>query len=410
MKSHTFIAALVLGSVLAASSAFAVGTDQEPGQKIKIDLKALPKPYDPPSGGNPSRTIPKPADATLKVPAGFVVNVFADGLRGVRNVRVAANGDVFAVVSGRDQVLFMHDVGGKAQGLATFAEGFHYPHGLAFTKDAILIGDLDAVWKIPYTVGEARARAKQVRVTPEGALGDPGGHSTRNVAVSPDGTKIYVAIGSRGNIAEEPQPRASIQEFAIDGSKQRTFASGLRNAVGISFYPGTNDLYTVVNERDGLGDELVPDYLTKVTDGGFYGWPYSYMGQNAQPRFDTLKPELAARAIVPDVPFRSHSAPVEMTFYTATQFPIAYRGGAFVALRGSWNAATPRAYHVVYVPFANGKPAGDYSVFASGFWASGDKKAEVWGRPSGVAVAKDGSLLIADDVSGTIWRVSYKGK
>jgi len=408
MKTQTFVAALALACA-AVTPAFALGTDQEPGQRIHVDLKTLPKPYSPPSGANSPRTIDKPADALPRVPAGFAVNVFAENLGHARNVRVASNGDVFLVVSRGNKIVVMHDDGGKASGLSTFAEGFNRPHGLAFTKDAILVGDLDGVWKIPYTPGDMRAKAKQVRITAEGALGDPGGHSTRNVAVSPDQTKFYVAIGSRGNIAEEPSPRATIQEFAMDGSKQRTFATGLRNAVGVAFNPGTNDLYTVVNERDTLGDELVPDYLTKVSDGGFYGWPYAYMGANAQPDKVPPRPDLVAKTIVPDVPFRSHSAPVEMTFYTATQFPLAYRGGAFVALRGSWNAAKPRGYTVAYVPFANNKPVGNYVVFASGFWASDENRAAVWGRPSGVAVAKDGSLLIADDVSGTIWRVKYKG-
>lgn len=409
MKSTWFIAALLAAPLLHTTPAAAVGTDQEPGQKIQIDVKALPAPNATPSSGNPPSRIPFPAAATLKVPPGFVVSVFADHIGNARNVRVAPNGDVFVVASAQNRIFFMHDVDGKAEGLVMFADGFHFPHGLAITKDAILVGDLDGVWKIPYTPGDTRARAKQVRITPEGAFGDPGGHSTRNVITSPDGAKMYVAIGSRGNVGEEPQPRATIQEFAADGSHQRTFASGLRNPIGIAFYPGTNDLYTVVNERDTLGDELVPDYLTKVTDGGFYGWPYSYLGSNPQPKLDNPHPELVARTIVPDMLFRSHSAPIEMVFYTGTQFPAAYRGGAFVALHGSWNAGTPRAYTVVYVPFANKKPTGGYSVFASGFWASGEKKAETWGRPSGVAVAKDGSLLIADDTSGTIWRVSYKG-
>ena len=178
----------------------------------------------------------------------------------------------------------------------------------------------------------------------------------------------------------------------------------------MAFYPGTNDLYTVVSERDTLGDELVPDYLTRVQEGGFYGWPYAYMGLNPQPNVTGFRPDLVSRTIVPDVPFRSHSAPVEMVFYTASQVPESYRGGAFVALRGSWKASKPRGYTVVHVPFVRGKPLGHYTVFASGFWVSGDRRADVWGRPSGVAVAKDGSLLIADDVSGTIWRARYVGE
>jgi glucose/arabinose dehydrogenase len=410
MTPRAFAYLLPIASLLSFTHAFALGSDQEPGQKIHVDMKALRPPYSPPSGANGPRTIPKPDAATLRVPRGFAVDVFADDLENARNVRVAPNGDVFVVQSKLGRIVVMNDNGGKAGTIKTFAEGFHYPHGFAFTSNAVLVGDLDGVWKIPYAAGDMRARARQVRVTPEGALGDPGGHATRNVAVSPDGSRFYVAVGSRGNIAEEPEPRATIQEFAMDGSRQRTFARGLRNAVGIAFYPGSNDLYAVVNERDTLGDELVPDYLTKVIDGGFYGWPYSYLGQNPQPKFADIRPDLVARAITPDFAFRSHSAPVGMVFYTAAQFPQEYRGGAFVALRGSWNTSRPRGYTVVHVPFGGGKPATAYTVFASGFWAGGEKRADVWGRPSGVAVAKDGSLLIADDVSGTVWRVSYKGK
>jgi glucose/arabinose dehydrogenase len=402
-------AALVLCALLPIA-AVAVDPDQQPGQRVRVDLNALPQPYAPPSRANPPRTIPKPADAKPRVPPGFAVTVFADKLGNARNVVVAPNGDVFLVRSSEGMVSVLRDDGGKAKSVATFAQGFNTPHGLAFAKDAVLIGDLDGVWKIPYTAGDTVARVHQQRITAEGAFGDPAGHYTRNVVVSPDGAKIYVAIGSRGNIAEEPEPRATIQEFAIDGSRQRTFATGLRNAVGLAFAPGTNDLYAVVNERDTAGDELVPDYLAKIVDGGFYGWPYAYMGAHEEPKMAGKRPDLVAKALVPETPFRSHSAPVGMVFATGTQFPKEYQGGAFVALHGSWNATPPRGYIVAYVPFVAGRPADSYVVFAAGFWAGNEQRPEVWGRPSGVAMMKDGSLLIADEVSGTLWRVSYKGK
>jgi glucose/arabinose dehydrogenase len=389
--------------------ALAVGSDQQPGQKIQVDPRALPVPYSPPSRAYRSRTVAKPADATLRVPQGFAVNVFAENLGDARTLKVAPNGDVFLAVSDQNKILVMSDGGGKAKNVKVFAEGFNHPSGLAFTGNALLVSDFDGVWKIPYSPGDEKARAKQIRITPVGALGDPGGHSTRMLAVSPDGSKIYVSVGSRGNIAEEPEPRATIQEFAMDGSRQRTFARGLRNPIGVQFYPGTSDLYTVVNERDTLGDELVPDYLTKVSDGAFYGWPYAYLGTNPQPKFADLRPDLIAKTILPDALFRSHSAPIDFVFYTAKQFPAQYQGGAFVTLRGSWNASTPRGYNVAYVVFKDGKPENAYTVFASGFWTGGDSHAEVWGRPTGIAVAKDGSLLVADDVSGTVWRVSYRG-
>jgi len=410
-KSIALAAALSLVSVTSSVSA-----QQEPGTRLKVDLKALAKPGDTPSKAQRATPVPKPANATLKVPAGFEVNVFAEKLSHARNMQVAPNGDVLLAEQGAGKVTLLRDADGdgKAELVTTFAQDFAVPFGIAFGNDEVYIGDSLGVWRIPYTAGETQARMRQTLVTPEGAFGRTGGHSTRNVTLSPDGKKLLVSIGSIGNIAEEPLPRATIQEFTLDASgtkadAQRTYASGLRNPVGTAFYPGTSDLYTVVNERDTLGDELVPDYLTRVADNGFYGWPYSYLGQNPQPGFGDKRPDLVAKTIVPDVPFRSHSAPIGLTFYNATQFPEAYRGGAFVALRGSWNAAQPRAYYVAYVPFKDKRAAGDYQIFASGFWSGEGSPAQVWGRPAGVAVAKDGSLLIADDTSNTIWRVSYKG-
>ena len=386
--------------------------DQEPGTQIRIDLAGLVKPYATPAKAVASKRVDKPVGATLNVPAGFTATLFAGGLDHARNMKVAANGDVLLAESSAGKITLLRDVDGdgKAETVTTFAGGFRRPYGLDIASGSLYIGDQNGVWRLPYTPGDTKAQAKAQRITPAGAFGNPGGHWTRNVAVSPDGSKLYVAIGSASNIGVEDDPRATIQEFSINGSNQRTFARGLRNPVGLGFYPGTADLYTVVNERDGLGDELVPDYLTKVHADGFYGWPYSYMGDNPQPGFAGKRPDLVAEAIVPDLPFRSHSAPLGMAFYSADQFPGEYHGGAFVALHGSWNASEPRAYNVVYAPFKNGKPTGSYVVFASGFWLGGDDRAEVWGRPADVEVAKDGSLLIADDVSSSVWRVTYTGK
>jgi glucose/arabinose dehydrogenase len=411
MKSTVAIAAPF--AVFLASTALA--DPQAPGTRIKIDVADLARPGDTPSSSNGPRPISKSASVTLNAPPGFTVNVFAENLTNARNLVVAANGDVLLAESGAGKITLLRDADGdgKAETVTTFAEGFRYAHGIAFGKDCLYIGDTEGVWRLAYTVGDTVARAKQTRVTPDGAFGSRGGHITRNVVISPDGRKLLVSIGSAGNIAEEPNPRATIQEFTLNpagtfAGTQRIFASGLRNPVGTAYYPGTNDLYTVVNERDTLGDELVPDYLTKVADNGFYGWPYSYLGKNPQPGFADRRPDLVAKAIVPDLLFRSHSAPLGLAFYTASQFPAEYQGGAFVALHGSWNAAAPRGYNVVYVPFENKRPRGDYIVFASGFWSGTGANAEVWGRPAGVAVAKDGSLLIADDGSDTVWRVSYK--
>jgi glucose/arabinose dehydrogenase len=216
-------------------------------------------------------------------------------------------------------------------------------------------------------------------------------------------------VGSASNVSEEPAPFATVQRFDADGKNQITFAAGLRNPVGIAFYPNTDDLYVTVNERDGLGDGLVPDYLTRVEQGAFYGWPYAYIGNNPDPDFGAKRPDLVAKTRAPDLLFESHSAALGLVFYDAAQFPPAYRGGAFVAFRGSWNALKPTGYKVVYVPFENGAPKGHYENFMTGLWVEGKGPARVYGRPVGLVVARDGSLLVADDTARVVWRVAYGG-
>lgn len=398
--------ALALGSSAPSASA---AVEQPPGERFEVRLADLPPPYASVSALNPPRTVPVPADARLRVPPGFEVNVFAAGLEGARALAVAPNGDVFLAQSspGRVTLLRDRDGDGAAESVTVFASGLDRPHGLAVRPAWLYVADTLAVWRYGYNPGDTRSRTGSEPVTAPGALGDGSGHWTRNIAFHPDGTRFYVAIGSRGNIAEEPSPRATVQEF-VAGAPLGTFASGLRNPVGIAFYPGTDDLFVVVNERDGLGDGLVPDYLTRLTPGGFYGWPYSYLGSNPQPGFADKRPDLVRRAIVPDLLFESHSAPLGLVFYSGDQFPPDYRGDAFVALHGSWNAGRPRGYVVARVPFRDGRPVGHYETFASGFWARGRDRAQVWGRPAGLAVAADGALLVADDVSGRVWRISYR--
>jgi len=205
-------------------------------------------------------------------------------------------------------------------------------------------------------------------------------------------------------------PWAQTKRFDPDGANQTTFASGMRNPTALAFAPGTGDLYAVVQERDGLGDRLPPDYLTRVEKGAFYGWPYAYIGQNPQPGFAKLKPDKVKASIKPDLLFEAHSSAMDLVFYDGEQFPAEFRGGAFVALKGSWNRSEPTGYKVVFVPFKDGRPQGWYQNFVVGFWVSGVSRAEVWGRPAALAVAKDGSLLVADDTGGTIWRISYSGQ
>jgi glucose/arabinose dehydrogenase len=383
----------------------------KPGEMVTVDPAALPPPGATRSVANWPKRVPRPAGATLALPAGFHAEIFAEGLQQARWLAVAANGDVFLAEPSAGQITLLRDSkgSGKADLVTPFADGFDHPHGMAFHGGFLYVADLRGVWRLPYRDGQTAADGPAEAVTPPGSFGAPqGNHWTRNIAFSPAGDRFYVAIGSATNIDEEPPPRATVQQFAADGSGQRTFASGLRNPVGIAFRPGTDELWAVVNERDGLGDGLVPDYLVRLKDNAFYGWPYSYLGNHPQPGLAAKRPDLVAQAVVPDLLFRSHSAPLGLVFYDGAQFPVDYRGDAFVALHGSWNAAQPTGYMVVRVPFKEGRPAGGYQVFATGFRVNDGAPAEVWGRPVGLAVAKDGSLLVADDVGQTVWRIFYR--
>jgi glucose/arabinose dehydrogenase len=318
---------------------------------------------------------------------------------------VAPNGDVFLAEPGAGKITLLR--GGETVMATTFAIGFNKPHGLAFHDGALYVGDVDAVWKLAYTDGALTAGAR-TRITKQHDLGI-GGHSTRDIAFAPDGT-LYLAIGSNSNIDDrEPAFRAAVNTVNADGTLSQ-FATGIRNPVGIAFYPGTDELWVSVNERDGLGDGLVPDYLTHVEKGAFYGWPYAYIGAHPDPVYGPKRPDLVAKTKTPDLLFQSHSAPLGIVFYEGDQFPAEYRGDAFVSLHGSWNSSKPTGYKVVRVHFANGKPAGGYDNFVTGFRLDDSNPAQVWGRPAGLAIARDGSLLIADDAGKAVWKVSYIGK
>jgi glucose/arabinose dehydrogenase len=254
----------------------------------------------------------------------------------------------------------------------------------------------------PHQVGEEM-------ITKKGAFGLKQGHANRPLAIDPKTGALYVGIGSSGNIGIEPPIKATIQEFAADGSGQKTLVAGARNPTGLAIHPDTGALFAVVQERDGLGNRLVPDFLIRAKQGAFYGWPYAYTGSNPQPGFAHLRKDLVKQTALPDLLFEAHSSAMDIVFYQGDQFPAAYRGSAFVALKGSWNRSEPTGYKVVRVPFRNGMPEGGYENFVNGFWVSGRQRAEVWGRPAALAVTKDGALLIADDTGGTIWRVSYTG-
>lgn len=411
MTRYAAIPAISLLLCAAPVSAWAAepADNNRVGAHYSISPTNLAKPYATPGVANSADKIARPEGAKLAVPKGFTSNLFADDVEGARWMTVAPNGDVFVARSHSGTISVLRDTNGdgKADQKQVFASGFARPHGLAFHDGALYVGDTQAVWRLEYKTGALKA-GKKTRVTTESFGGD-GGHWTRDIAFGPRGT-LFVAIGSGANVATgEPRTRATVQAVTKDG-KLTTFASGLRNPVGIAFYPGTDLLFVVVNERDGLGDDLVPDYFTRIQKGQFFGWPYAYIGAHPDPDVGEEKPDMVAKARVPDLLFQSHSAPLGLMFYTGKQFPADYNGDAFVALHGSWNATKPTGYKVVRVKMKDGKPVGGYENFATGFWARGTNPAKVWGRPVGLAQAKDGSLLIADDAGGAIWRVSYTGK
>ncbi len=409
-RFHVLVPALLTLSCAAVSQP--LPPDHQPvGESFHIRPADLPPPFATDSVASSAYRVERPADATLRVPAGFRAELFATGLAHPRWMAVASNGDVLLAESRAGKITLLRDADGdgKAEVQGTFADGLDAPHGLAIREGWVYVGEETRVSRLPFRVGDMKAAGPAELVTGPRALGNGGGHWTRNLTFTPDGSRFHVAVGSRGNIQAEDPPRATVQQFAADGSAQTTFATGLRNPVGIAFYPGTDDLYVVVNERDGLGDGLVPDYLTRVEPGGFYGWPYSYIGSTPDPNMRGRGADQAARAIVPDVLFKSHSAPLGLVFYQGRQFPAEYQGDAFVALHGSWNSATPTGYKIVRVPFRDGRPVGSYSNFATGFWVAGRNRAEVIGRPAGLAVWTDGSLLVADDSGRAVWRISYAG-
>jgi glucose/arabinose dehydrogenase len=370
-------------------------------------------------------------------PAGFKVEKFADGLKSPRWIYVAPNGDILvaqantetkgvkkvaaAAVMGKDDahvgasvntiMLFRDaDKDGKPELRETFLSDLNQPFGMLIIGNYFYVANTDAVVRYPYKAGQTKITGEGTKIL---SLPEGGRHWTRNIVTNADKSKIYVAVGSASNVAEDgmdkEERRACIIEINPDGSGERLYASGLRNPVGMDWAPGTKTLWTAVNERDELGDNLVPDYLTSVTAGGFYGWPYSYFGQHLDPRIKEKdqKPELVKKAIVPEVDLGSHTASLGLAFYTHKNFPQKYHNGAFIGQHGSWNRSELSGYKVVFVPFSNGKPSGAPQDFLTGFISSMEDK-EVYGRPVGVTVLPDGSLLVADDSSSTLWRISVQ--
>jgi len=364
----------------------------------------LPAPFATKGVANGSHLVSPPAGFLPLAAEGFRVNEYARGFKEPRWLAVAPNGDIFVAGTGSGDVFVLRDPKntGSAQEREVFVAGMKEPFGIAFRGNYVYVGNTGELVRFPYDPKTSKRTGEA-----EHLLDLPTkGHSTRSLVFSADGKQLFIGIGSQSNVSiETDERRAAITVCDPDGKNARIYASGLRNPVGLAIEPSSGQLWTGVNERDMLGDDLPPDYLTSVREGGFYGWPYSYIGDNLDPRVKPQRPDLTARAIVPDVLLGAHRAPLQFAFYTGTQFPEKYRGGIFLAEHGSWNRSKLAGYQVVFVSFQNGKPAGDPLTFLSGF-APDPAGTDIYGRPVGVAVAPDGALLVSDDGAGVIWRIS----
>ena len=403
----------------------------EIGHRFQIDPNDLPAPKAGAIVTNRSLIVPYDGQVP-QVPPGFTATPLVTGLAHPRRLLVFPNGDILVAEQKTGYLTLLRDDGsGRAQWIERHVEDLDRPYGLAWRDGNVLVADQNGIWSVPQVLGALRAgRSETLRIdqvppqerrpvagaygakmiTQKGVFGLVQGHQNRPLAIDPKSGALFVGVGSSGNLGIEPEPKATIQSFDANGGAQKTFASGMRNPTALAFQPETGELYALVQERDGLGDGLPADFLTRVQEGGFYGWPYAYLGKHPQPGFADRAPEKVSATITPDLLFEAHSSALDLVFYDGEQFPPEYKGSAFVALKGSWNSSQPTGYKVVRVPFKDGRPEGYYENFATGFWASGEQRAEVWGRPAALAVAKDGSLLVADDTGGTIWRISYVGK
>jgi glucose/arabinose dehydrogenase len=395
---------------------------ERPGVIHKITVADLPAPYASTSAQNQPRLVPRPEGAMPAVLPGYAVTHYAAGLLNPRLLRVAPNGDVFVAESmpGRIKVARGLDVSGRALRVEVFATGLSQPFGIAFyppgpKPEYVYVANTGSVVRFPYQAGDVTARGEPeviVANIPSGGRLAGGGHWTRDLAFSSDGKKMFVSVGSLSNVDDtdnnpQEKDRAAILEFNPDGSGRRVYAAGIRNPVGIAVQPGRGTLWTSVNERDELGDNLVPDYITHVEEGGFYGWPWYYLGGHQDPRHAGKHLELKDKVKVPDVLIQPHSASLEMLFYTGTQFPAAHRDSIFAAEHGSWNKSARTGYKVIRVPLRNGAATGEYEDFVTGFVTD---DGQVWGRPVGVAMTPDGALIVSDDGTNSLWRVSYGGR
>lgn len=403
---------------LVGPAAFADYRSIQPGVFRRISAADLPAPYATSSATNRAQIVARPADAWPQAPPNFKVELYASGLNLPRTIRTAPNGDFFVTESDTGEIKVFRGLtpDGKPQQVSVFATGLQRPYGIAFYPSGpepqwVYIGNTNSVVRFPYKDGDLNASGPAQVLVSNLPVG--GGHWTRALVFSSNGKRLFVAVGSATNV-DDPDTnsaefhRATILEYTPDGQFVRVYASGIRNAGGgLAVNPQTGELWCSTNERDGLGDNLVPDYITHVQEGGFYGWPWYYIGGHQDPRHEGKHPELKTKVLVPDVLLQPHNASLGFSFYDGPQFPAEYRGDIFAAQHGSWNKSSRTGYEVVRVPLQNGHATGEYEDFLTGFVTP---DGQVWGRPVGVAVSKDGSLFVTDDGSKSIWRVSYTGK
>ncbi len=426
-----------LTSVPAKEGAVTVFGDwrqDKPGQRHKITLADLPQPYETRSSGTPPREVRRPVGMNPKVPEGFTAAPFAGGLESPRLIRTAPNGDLFVAetIGGRISVLRPGKDGELAKS-GVFATGLSEPYGIAFYPPGpnpkwVYVAESNRVVRFPYRKGDLKPKRPKPEVIVRALAPTIGGHVTRDIVFSLDGKRMFVAVGSASNAAEGMPPksqreidawqarkglgaawgfeenRANVLVYTPEGKGATIFATGIRNCAGLAVHPSMGDLYCAVNERDGLGDNLPPDFVTRVREGQFFGWPWLYMGDHEDPRWKGARPDLAVMVAAPDVLIQPHSAPLAITFIEGTAFPPEYRGSALVALHGSWNRTERTGYKVIRILMRDGAPTGEYEDFLTGFVMDENR---VWGRPVGIAEGKDGALYITEDAGGTIWRVEY---
>ncbi|MEA2918734.1 MAG: hypothetical protein QOJ15_10815 [Bradyrhizobium sp.] len=425
------VPAMAQSGRLVGTAAFGDWRADKPGVSRLIKPEDLPKPGATPSAANVSRIVARPSSATPQVPAGFKIELFAEGLSGPRQMRVAPNGDIFVAEtrSGDIRVLRAPDGSSKASTNEVYASGLNRPFGIAFFPNGdspqwVYVANTDSVVRFPYHQGDTKAAQKPETVVAR--LPHGYGHSTRDIVFTKD-NRMLISVGSASNDGEgmgsppgelasgsDKEPlgaswgsetdRAAVLTFDPDGKRLGIFATGIRNCVGLAVHPATGDIYCSTNERDGMGDNLVPDYVTRLREGAFYGWPWFYIGNNEDPRHAGQRPDLRGKVTAPDVLIQAHSASLGLTFYNGKAFPAEYAGDGFAAEHGSWNRSKHTGYKVIRVRLKDGVPTGEYQDFVTGFVIN---DSEVWARPVGVAVAHDGALLVSEDGNGTIWRVTH---